>query len=379
MKKLLITAYSLELGGIEKALVNMIKFLKSEYKITLVLEKKQGIFLNDIPKEIEIIEYKVSKDKNVFIRKLKNYINFKKFYLKHKNKYDASISYTTYSVPGSKLARSVCKNNILWIHGNYAMVYEQSKEEMNTFYNSIKVSKFKKLVFVSNNSLNDQRKIFPNLFKENKSFVCNNFVDYKSIIKESNEKIKDEGFLKFIGNNKKENENKDKDKDTKIIINVARHSEKAKKITRIIKATKKLKDEKYIFKVILVGDGPDTKIYKDMINQYKLNEYIYFAGMQKNPYPYFKYADASILSSKFEGYPVVFLESMVLNIPIITTKVSEYKEIDPDYGISVENSENGVYEGIKYFLENNIKIKKFNPEEFNLKIKDKIINIIEME
>ena len=45
MKKLLFAAVSLDVGGIETALVTLINYLaKKQYDITLVLEKKEGIF-----------------------------------------------------------------------------------------------------------------------------------------------------------------------------------------------------------------------------------------------------------------------------------------------------------------------------------------------
>ena len=56
MKKLLFAAYSLDVGGIEKALVNLVNVLQNRgYDITVVLEKKQGIFLNELNKNIKIV------------------------------------------------------------------------------------------------------------------------------------------------------------------------------------------------------------------------------------------------------------------------------------------------------------------------------------
>ena len=49
-------------------------------------------------------------------------------------------------------------------------------------------------------------------------------------------------------------------------------------------------------------------------------------GPKKNPYPYFKECDSVILTSNFEGYPVVYIESLVFNKPIITTDVSDSKK-----------------------------------------------------
>ena len=45
MKKILFSAYSLDVGGIETALITLLKYLKNDYEITLVLEKKTRRFL----------------------------------------------------------------------------------------------------------------------------------------------------------------------------------------------------------------------------------------------------------------------------------------------------------------------------------------------
>ena len=75
MKKLLFGAYSLDIGGIEKALVILVNKLQEKgYDITLVLEKKQGIFLNEIDPKIKIIEYAPSNSKNKIQRKIINLI-----------------------------------------------------------------------------------------------------------------------------------------------------------------------------------------------------------------------------------------------------------------------------------------------------------------
>ena len=73
------------------------------------------------------------------------------------------------------------------------------------------------------------------------------------------------------------------------------------------------------------------------------------------------------MSSQFEGYPVVFVESMILNKPIVTTLVSDAnKDIKDKFGIVTENSLDGVYEGMKKFLDEGFEIKKkFDPEKFN--------------
>ena len=128
---------------------------------------------------------------------------------------------------------------------------------------------------------------------------------------------------------------------------------------------------------MLIGKGSNTKQYEQIIREKHLDNII-MLGPKKNPYPYFKLSDCFILSSQFEGYPVVFIESQILELPIITTNVSDSKkDIDGKFGQVVENSEEGVYRGMKNFLEKGIKMQKFDPENFNNEITKKVKKIIE--
>ena len=101
MKKILFSAYSLDIGGIETALVTLLNYLANEKEncdITLVLEEKKGIFLNEINEKIKIIEYMPNKSKNIIKRKAINLTKRMMFYLKYHNKFDFSASFATYSI-----------------------------------------------------------------------------------------------------------------------------------------------------------------------------------------------------------------------------------------------------------------------------------------
>ena len=88
MKKLLFAAYSLDVGGIETALITLLKELCHKYEITLALEKKQGIFLSELPENIKIITYTPSNNKIALIRKCINLCKQIKFRITYKNKFD---------------------------------------------------------------------------------------------------------------------------------------------------------------------------------------------------------------------------------------------------------------------------------------------------
>lgn len=356
MKKILFSAYSLDVGGIETALITLLKNINKDYEITLCLEKKEGIFLNDVPENIKIITYKPNNIKCIPIRKICNYLKQQIFKIKYKNKFDFSACYATYSYSASFVARTVSKNCALWVHNDYMSFYENDVTKYKEFFEKTKVENFEKIIFVSEHDKN----VFENHFKElnKKCLFCNNLINYKKIEQKAKEPCNDfeqkENIVTFL--------------------NLGRHDEKQKKLSRIINATKRLNDEGYIFRVVFIGDGPDNEKYK---KQAQGVENIEFLGKKSNPYPYLKKSDCLLMSSDFEGYPVVFIESMILGKTIITTNVSDSeKDIKDKFGIVVEKSEEGIYEGMKQYLEKGFNMQKFNPKEFNEKIIEKLKQII---
>ena len=133
-KKILYTAYTLDVGGIETALVNLLNELIKKYDITLVLEKKQGIFLSELNSEINVVEYNPNQNKIAVIRKIINAVKRIKFIIKYKNKFDFAGSFATYSKMGSFCARTASKNNSLWCHAKYSKIFDTEKEMKEFVY-----------------------------------------------------------------------------------------------------------------------------------------------------------------------------------------------------------------------------------------------------
>lgn len=346
------------LGGIENALVTLLNYLaKKDYEITLVLEEKQGIFLQDLDSKIHIVQYNPSKCNNVFIRKSINLVKRIGFTLKYKNRFDFSASFATYSKVASFVARMASKNSILWGHADYLELYNGDKEKVKQFFSELNYDKFKNIVFVSKKACESFIKVYPEA--KDKVIFCNNLMDYKKIENLSNENIEEK-------------------KVTYTFVNVGRHDELQKKLTRIIEASKRLKEDNCKFQVWFVGDGKDTNTYKRLVYEYKLEEQIKFMGLKKNPYPYMKLADSIILSSNYEGYPVVFLESLILNKPIITTNVADaLEDINDKFGKVVEKTTDDLYKAMKQFIEQGYSTSnKFNPEEYNKEIEVKLDTLI---
>ena len=358
MKKVLLAAKNLKIGGIEKSLINLISYLEENgYSITLVLEERRGRLIKKLRKNVKIVIFKPSEFKLVFLRKTINLLKQVLFSLKYKNKFDASISYATYSKPDSFVARTSSKNSILWCHADYLGLNKGNIQKTIEFFEDIHYDEFSKIVFVSKAAKDNFMDIFP---EQKNVYYCNNFIDSTKIFELAKEKI----HIRYS-------------QEITTFLNVSRHDESQKKLSRIIKAASLLKRENYKFRVIFVGSGNDTQKYKYLAEKYNVTQNLFFEGSQDNPYPYFKISDCTILSSDYEGYPVVFLESFLFNKPIITTDVSDYKEIQAGKGIVTNKSTKGMYKAMKEFIDKGYKIeKKFNARKHNLEVEKQLKKIL---
>ena len=370
-KKILITAFNLDVGGVEKCLVNLVNKLDTKkYDIKIILQVKEGIFLNEVKKEISVEGYNFCKIKNKILKKITNILIYLKVLIKNYKKYDYSICYAPGYIPSSILALISSKKQIAWMHTNlliYMNNYEPYKNKIITteqkvkkFVNRMFFRKYKKNIFVSEDALKAYLKVYPQ--DKNKCEVIYNIIDSNTIRDKSKEKInlKKEKIFTFV--------------------NVGRHTEFDKRVSRIIEASKKLLNDNLKFKVLLIGDGPDNNYYKKIVKQYKLDNNVEFLGKKANPYPYFLLGDTFILSSEFEGLPTTVMEALVLKLPIISTNVSDVKKlVDKKFG-NVINNEEELYLTMKKYINNGYKNKKyFDYEEFNKKSINKVERMLNNE
>jgi len=357
MKKLLFAAHSLNLGGIETALITLLdELVQKEYEITLLLEKKEGIFLETLNPNIKVIEYKPSDNKIKLIRKIINLFKQIKFKIKYKNTFDFAAAYATYSLSNGFAARVASKNSALWVHIDYLTLNNNNEEEAKKYYKKLKCEKFNQIIFVSKESKDNFLKLFPQY--EGKAIHCNNLINGKKILEKSKEKI---------------SETKEK---ITTFLNVGRHDERQKKLSKLIEAADMLKNDGFKFKILFVGDGQDSNLYKQMVKNKKLEDTIIFLGAKKNPYPYYKISDSVVLTSDYEGYPVVFLESMILKTPIITTNISDYQQVVGNYGIVTTKNVKNIYNAMKSFMQDGFELKEeFNYQKYNKEILEKLDQI----
>ena len=71
--------------------------------------------------------------------------------------------------------------------------------------------------------------------------------------------------------------------------------------------------------LILIGYGPELNKIKNFIKDNKLSKKIFVLSPKKNPFPYFLISDLYVMPSLYEGCPNSIIESIILNIPVISS------------------------------------------------------------
>lgn len=328
MKKILIVNNNLDMGGIQKSLVNLLKEVHEDYDITLLLFSKSGALLNDVPNNVSVITpNKCYQMLGLTKSELKHYpflFCLKCFLMKYTSiisrrsgmkllglfqkkikGYDVAISYS--HLPHHKyfgngcgdfvLDKVVCQNKICLIHCDY--LHSGYMTEMN----NSEYSEFDKIACCSDSVR--ERFIYGAKISKNKVYTLRNFYDF-DIVKLAN----DDPYV--YGDN------------CINLLSVARLSpEKGiDKAIDALYATGRSDINYYI-----VGDGPQKDILQEKIKEYHMEKQVFLLGEQRNPYRYMINADYLLVPSLHEAAPMVFDEANILELPIISTNTTSANEI----------------------------------------------------
>lgn len=347
-RKILFTLQSLNLGGIEISLVNLLlKLDRDKYDITVITQNVKGELLDKIPSHVHVVHYRKSEHANVFLRKIYNRTKIFYWTMRYRNRFDVAVAYCGYCIPSALLARSLGKKSYMWVHTDHMTYFCQDKQKYCSYFSKYKIEAMEHIIFVSKRACLTFIQIYPAL--KDRCLVIKNQMQV-DVIKE-----KSDAFEVVLSKHKEI-----------VFFNVARHEEDSKRITRILYACAQLKKEGYSFQFASIGDGIDHTMYVELAKELNLEDVVTFYGEQKNPYPYFKAGDVFILSSEYEGDPVVIYEAMILGKNIISTDVGDLRDlISSSVGSIVEKNEIAIYEVMKKYINYGIINYTFDYDKIN--------------
>jgi len=105
----------------------------------------------------------------------------------------------------------------------------------------------------------------------------------------------------------------------------------------LLQACRQLRKEGLKFHLTLVGDGPDRRSLEQFVAVNGLESMVTFTGAlgQDRVRRYYDNADLFVLASFAEGVPVVLMEAMAKEIPVVSTRITGIPEL-------IEHGEDGL-------------------------------------
>lgn len=328
MKKILFITNYLCQGGVEKALINLVNSLdKNKYVIDILCIVKQKELANQINSKVKINYIFSDKMKGIDI--LFKYIPANILYkLLVKEKYDIEIAYAdgkATKLIGESNSKSI---KYAWIHQDLAK-YDRLLNCYKTweeYRNSYKA--FKKVFCVSNG--------------------CKK--SYEAIVKYQNAEV----LYNIVPNSIKDLAKEDTciiDKRLKLITAGRLSPEKGQ--LRLLKILNKIKKSGYDFLYIIVGDGTQKIEIEEYIKENSLENNVLMIGVTTNPYKYMNISDVYICPSYTEALSTTCIESLLLDVPVISTDVPGAREIiEKGTGAIIDNNDGELYKILEKVLKN---------------------------
>lgn len=385
MCKIIVVTTSLSCGGITSFLIPLTNLLADEgHDVTLAYTKDDGDFLLRFRNTVKTLQYQSLGRKASIKTWIKNFafydmirIGFRKStqiphyasiqrlgYISANQTnvtdevFDIAIS-TAEGFCNALVAYKInAKKKIGWIHPDMAKLGFDTKAGQKV------LDRMDRVVAVSESGCNTLKKFFP--MHQSKFLYIENMMDVESILERGSKCIDDmphpDGYT--------------------IITTVCRVTNDSKRLDRVVAVAKRLKAADFKFLWYIVGDGPDFYMVKNMVREANLDKDVIMLGSRLNPLPYVKQSDCFVLTSQFEGKPVVVEEAKILHTPVIVTEYSSAMvQVPSELGAVVENLDGVLENVIAGYIMNiewirRIKVSNLSFEYSNKNSIDKIKEII---
>lgn len=278
-------------------------------------------------------------------------------------KFSNVIHFTGYEANKILVFSAFDSNRIIYVHSDMLREKEEKgKRHVHTKTLEYAYETYDKVALVTKELIEPTSK----LAKTGDNFcVAENLVDYNKIIKLSKRAIEPDDSTEINVPLEKLEEIL-ANQDVKKFITIGRFSVE-KNHKRLLKSFEKLyKEDQDIALVMIGGYGLEYQPTLDYIQQMQSREKIIVVKSIGNPYPILAKCDYFILSSLYEGLPLVISEADVLKKPFVSTDIKGVRRfLELHGGTIVENSDEGVYLGMKMLLEDKVEVMNIDFDKHN--------------
>lgn len=334
-KKILFLIPNLKHGGAEKVLVNLVNNLNPEkYDITVQTLFDEGVHRGSLKAYVRYIPgaKKSFRGNTTLMKSFPASLLWKQLVKEH---YDIAISYL--EGPTSRVLRGCSDPNtkkIAWIHieletAKKAAIGFRNPAEAESAYNG-----FDRIIAVSSNV----RDCFQRHLNITTPIdVLYNTNETEQILERSQENPQNPQFIP---------------EEQISVCSVAKLT-KTKGFDRLLNVHKRLLDEGLNHHIYILGIGEEQAALERQMKELGIEDSVTLLGFHKNPYQYVARCDLYVCSSHREGFSTAVTESLIVGTPVVSTNCSGAKELlgeHDEYGLVVENGEEGIYQGMKRML-----------------------------
>lgn len=343
--KILFRHRSMEMGGVEKVMLSLMNNLDREkFEMTVCLNLNQGELRDEFPshvRKVYLTDGKEDFSKNKIIQKIQLFQRRQKLEKLRKNpeivdreylkeNYDIEIGMTYNDFEPVLNSSNKNSKKVGWFHSEIQVPKLQPlvPKILEHF------PQFHYMIYCSEKIKNLMHEHYPNLNYPTESVIINAIPI---------EEIKQKANADFLLPNA----------ESKIFVSVGRlHTRKG--YHKLMDAHKKLLNEGFQHTVIIIGDGEELPNLLEQQKNLGVEKSFVFAGNQMNPYPFIKNADFFIMPSESEAWPLVIAEALILQKPIIATKVGDVESMieDRKTGYLIDYDTHEIYVAMKEFLTN---------------------------
>ncbi len=302
--KVLFFISSLEGGGAERIMVDILRYIdkdRIEPILLLLYSYENSPYKEFLPEDVKVVVVKRKSDNA--LEKLKQLLTFMKVVRKQKPR--VILSMLTHNNIMAILAGMLYKINVIACEHNTLSEIIKIKEGRQILLLPVRLLvktlyRFAyRIVTVSEDIGLDLIEKFNISDKKIKTIY--NPIDFERINSISADPVNHSFFKDNIP----------------IIIAIGRLTQQ-KGFDVLIKAFSRIV-KKVDARLIILGEGSERGMLERLIDTLGLTEKVSLLGFQKNPYPFLSKADIFVLSSRYEGLPMVILEAVACGIPVIST------------------------------------------------------------
>ncbi len=274
--------------------------------------------------------------------------------------FDTVINFDGYGFDQTVLFAYADARNSVWVHND---MVQEIKTRANQNFNTLRLAynSYDNVIPVSEDLIEPTYEISG---RKDNIKVIHNINDFNAIIDKSNQELKLDENTEIVTSNPNGIEGVLESKGKKFIT-IGRFSpEKGHK--RLMEAFDKFCNDYPDSQLIIIGGHGD--LYESTVElrgNLKYGDNITLIKWISNPMPILGKCDLFVLSSFYEGWPMVTMEAEALKVPIIATDICGVQMLRKYNGYIVENSEEGILQGMHDYMDGKVNTMDIDFEEYN--------------